>query len=116
MITTRSQVLKLCLSLPSVYEDYPFDDTNWTAVRHIENKKVFAMIFQRSDKIWVNLKADPRMADLWRNTYNCIVPDYHMNKQHWISVILDGTLTHQEIMTLICDSYKLTLPKPKKQK
>lgn len=46
-MTTRNEAVAACLSLPFSYEDYPFDDPNWTAIRHRENRKIFALIFQR---------------------------------------------------------------------
>lgn len=112
-MTTREEAVKACLALPFAYEDYPFDDGNWTAVRHRENKKIFALIFQREGRIWLNLKAEPMRGEFWRQVYPAVVPAYHMNKQHWISVILDGSMTEAEIEQLIRDSYALTAPKRK---
>ena len=49
-----------------------------------------------------------------KNVFPAIVPAYHMNKEHWISVILDGTMSDDEIIPLIEDSFLLTMPKKNK--
>lgn len=110
-MTTREDAIQACLSLPFVYEDYPFHDPNWTVMRHRENQKLFAAIYQREGRIWMNLKAEPLAGDLWRQLYPAVVPAYHMNKKHWISVILDGSLDDGIIRRLIQDSFALTAPK-----
>lgn len=115
-ITTRRQAIDVCMEFPGVYEDYPFDDGNWTAMRHGANKKIFAMIFEREGHIWLNLKAEPSWGDFWRGCYSAVVPAYHMNKEHWISVILDGSMKREEITRLITDSFDLTAPKTRKKR
>ncbi|MBR2490572.1 MAG: MmcQ/YjbR family DNA-binding protein [Ruminiclostridium sp.] len=110
---TRKEVVAACLEFPFAYEDYPFDDHNWTVMRHQGNKKIFAAIFQREGRIWINVKAEPLAGDFWRRAYPAVIPAYHMNKTHWVSMILDGTMTEQDILRLIRDSYDLTAPKRK---
>ena len=105
---TREEALRACLRLPGAYEDYPFDDLNWTAVRHGSNHKIFALIFSRDGRIWINLKAEPLKADFLRDAFSAVLPGYHMNKRHWISVILDGSMEDGDICALIGDSYRLT--------
>lgn len=46
----RKQLIDYCLTLPGAYEDYPFDDFNWTVMRHGYNKKTFALIFELDGK------------------------------------------------------------------
>lgn len=113
-MTTRQEAIDACLVLPDAYEDYPFDDANWTVMRHRTNRKIFAAIFEREGRIWMNLKAEPSWGDFWKSVYPAVVPAYHMNKLHWISVILDGSMTDGEILSLIDDSYRLTAPKPRR--
>jgi predicted DNA-binding protein (MmcQ/YjbR family) len=81
-------------------------------IRHRENKKVFAWIFDKDGHVWINLKTDPEWRDFWRQTYASVLPAYHLNKEHWTSVILDGTVPDKDIKRLIGESYDLT----KKQK
>ena len=66
---TREEAIAACMRLAGVYEDYPFDDFNWTVMRHEGSRKMFAAIFQREGNIWLNLKAEPLRADLWRSVY-----------------------------------------------
>ena len=68
---------------------------------------MFAAIFERYGKIWVNVKCEPSLSELFRNTYDSVIPAYHMNKTHWNSIILDGTVPDSEIENMIIDSLKL---------
>lgn len=114
---TRKEVIESCLRFEDAYEDYPFHDPNWTVMRHKSNNKMFAAICERLGHIWISLKAEPMTGDFWKSVFPAVVPAYHMNKEHWISVILDGSMTDDEINPLIEDSFLLTAPKkPKKNK
>lgn len=110
---TRQEAISACMALPFAVEDYPFHDDNWTVMRHLGNGKIFAMIFSREDRIWINVKVDPAKGDLWRSAFSAVVPAYHMNKQHWVSIILDGTMEEADILMLLSDSHALTAPKRK---
>lgn len=103
----KKQIIGYCLSLHDVYEDYPFDET-WTVMRHRQNRKCFAFIFERAGNIWINLKCDPEWRDMWIGAHASIVQAYHMNKTHWISVILDGTVPEEVLRELVETSYALT--------
>ena len=54
---SRAEVIALCQRLPDSYEDYPFDDPNWTVMRHKSNHKAYAFIFERQGHLWINVKA-----------------------------------------------------------
>lgn len=108
---TRKEVIKYCSSLLNVFEDYPFHDPNWTVMRHKGNKKIFAWIFEREGKIWVNVKCDPEWRDFFRKAFPSVIPGYHLNKNHWNSIILDGTIPVKEIKRMIGESYDLTKSK-----
>ncbi|MGI6070575.1 MAG: MmcQ/YjbR family DNA-binding protein [Blautia sp.] len=103
----RQELIGECLRLPDTYEDYPFHDPNWTVIRCRKNKKVFAWIFEREGNIWINLKTDPQWRDFWRDTYASIVPAYHLNKEHWNSLIMDGTIPMDTVRRMIQESYDL---------
>lgn len=107
---TWREAIDACLTLPFAYEDYPFGE-EWAVMRHRENDKSFALIFQRQGNVWMNVKAEPMKGDFWRQVFPAVVPAYHMNKKHWVSVILDGSMTDDQVMTLIQDSFDLTAPK-----
>ena len=107
----RAEAIDYCLNLENTYEDYPFRDKNWTLIRHKQNKKVFAWIFEKDDYIWINVKCEPDLLDFWRQIYPSVVPAYHLNKDHWNSIILDGTIPEKEIYEMIMQSYILTKAK-----
>lgn len=113
---TRAEVIALCIKLPEVYEDYPFRDNNWTLMRHKKNKKAFAWIYEREGNIWVNVKCNPEWRDFFRDAYASVMPAYHQNKEHWNSIILDGTIPQRDVERMIEESYDLTKPKAKKNK
>lgn len=84
---TRKELIEYCLSLPFAYEDYPFDtgdahsdDGLWAVVRHSTNKKGFAHIYKRNEKLCINLKSNPFEADFLRQLYRDVTPGWHMNK------------------------------------
>lgn len=107
IMLTRKEAIEYCLTFNGVYEDYPFDDANWTVMRRRDTKRGFAWIFERQGHIWINLKADPGWGDFYRQQYASVIPAYHMNKLHWNSVILDGSVPENEIRQMITDSYAL---------
>ena len=111
----RQEVIDCCLRYKNVYEDYPFSDPNWTCMRHLENKKVFAWIYERQGHIWVNVKGSRGWLDFFREKYDSVVPGYHLSKEHWNSMILDGTIALEDIYAMIQESYDLTLPKKYRQ-
>lgn len=104
---TRKEVIQYSKSLSDTYEDYPFHDDNWTVMRCKKNKKSFVYIYEKNDCIWINVKCDPEWVEFWRNAYTSVVPAYHMNKKHWNSIILDGTVPGKEIKRMIAESYDL---------
>lgn len=105
---TREEAIAFCLTLKDVYEDYPFLDPNWTVIRHRANRKVFAWIYEKDGRIWINVKCDPQWRDFFRSAFPSVVPGYHLNKEHWNSIILDGTVPDKEIKKMIGESYELT--------
>ncbi|MCI8497092.1 MAG: MmcQ/YjbR family DNA-binding protein [Clostridiales bacterium] len=107
----RRQLTDLCLTLPDAFEDYPFEDENWTVVRHRSNRKLFAMVYERDGKLYLNLKCDPMQADLLRSSFAGITPGYHMNKTHWNTVDPNSDVPLSEIQRMIRLSYDLTMPK-----
>ena len=111
---TRKEAVDFCLTIKDAYEDYPFDDFNWTIMRHKENKKMFAAIFEHQGNIWINVKCEPGLAELLRCAYNSVIPAYHMNKKHWNSIILNGSVPDAEIKNMISDSFDLVKPKRRK--
>lgn len=113
-MTTRKSIVDYCLTFQDACEDYPFHDGNWTVMRHKSNRKGFVFLYERDGLLWVNVKCSPEWIDFWRNAFSSVVPAYHMNKSHWNSIILDGTIPDEEIQNMIAESFRLTMPKIKK--
>lgn len=116
----RKNLIEYCLRLPGAYEDYPFDDDPsspgaWTVMRHRENRKSFALIFEHDGALNLNLKCDPAEADFLRGIYRSVIPAYHMNKEHWIGVLLDGGVPEEVLYAWIDASYRCTIPKRKRK-
>ncbi len=121
----RGEVLKYAFEQYGTEPEYPWDSLSDAAVlRHASGGKWYGLImsvpknkFGFSDDTPVdvlNLKCDPVMSGSIRLN-DGIFPAYHMNKQHWISVLLDGTVEIGLIQMLIDESYSLTAPKIKKK-
>lgn len=112
----RKEVIAFCNTFFEVYRDEPFHDPNWTVMRHKANQKVFAWIFEKDGYMWVNVKCNPEWRDFWRSVYQSVLPGYHLNKEHWNSIILDGTVKEEDVKQMIEESYYLTKPKKPKKK
>lgn len=109
-MTERKQAIEQCLLFADVYEDYPFDD-NWTAMRHKDNKKTFAFIYRYKNQMRINLKVRLETGFYLRQRYQSVTEAYHMNKLHWVTVVLDDSVPDSEIATWLKDSYELTATK-----
>ncbi|MCR4611620.1 MAG: methylated-DNA--[protein]-cysteine S-methyltransferase [Lachnospiraceae bacterium] len=114
-MTTREQVIKYGLTFPRTYKDAPFHDTNWQLIRYKDNKKAFLWIYERGGYVNINVKVDPDKAFFWRDIYESVTPGYHQNKEHWNTVILDGTVPDGDIETMIAESYDLISYSPSKR-
>jgi len=111
---TKQALIDYCLTYPAVYEDYPFDETV-ALIRHSGNKKMFALIDHLNGRLQTTLKCDPMKSDILRNHFESVIPGYHMNKQHWNTVYIDGDVPMDELQDMIQHSYDLTKPKQKKR-
>ena len=106
-MTKRQDVLDFGMTLADVYTDAPFHDDNWILLRYKKNKKAFAWTYEKDGFMWVNIKVDPEWRDLWRNTYEAVIPGYHQNKEHWNSIRLDDSIPDEEVKRMIAESYDL---------
>ena len=109
---TREEALAYALSFPKTYQEAPFHDNNWQLVRVEGSKKVFLWTYEREGYINLIVKADPQWSDFWRSTYASVIPGWHQNKDHWNTIILDGTVPEQEIQRMIAESYDLVTDSP----
>ena len=112
---TREEALKYGLSFPDTYQDAPFSDLNWQLVRFKGNGKAFLWTYEKSGFINLNVKADPFRALYWRKTYESVTPGYHQNKDHWNTIILDGSIPDRDIKTMIAESYEIISYSPAKR-
>jgi predicted DNA-binding protein (MmcQ/YjbR family) len=92
-----------CISKKDVTESFPFGDD--TLVFKTDGK-IFALVNLEGDQS-VNLKCDPALAIELRERYPSVIPGYHMNKKHWNTIILDGTVSDKEVFSWIDHSYEL---------
>lgn len=112
---TRSEALTYGLSFPDTYSDIPFHDPNWQLVRCKTNKKAFLWTYEKDGYVNLNVKVDPERAYLWRSMYKSVIPGYHQNKDHWNTIILDGSIPENGIKTMIAESYELVSDSPSKR-
>ncbi len=89
-------------------EDFPFGPD--AAVYRVYGK-IFAIVGEENGIQRINLKCDPVEAEQLRMVFDAIIPGYHMNKKHWNTVILNGTVPQSEIKRMIDNSYALVLKK-----
>ena len=100
-----------CLNKKGANESFPFDET--TLVIKVLDK-MFALTDLESE-LSVNLKCNPEKAVILREKYNAVKPGFHMNKKHWNTVIIDGTISESLIKEWIDDSYDLVVSKMTKK-
>ena len=112
---TREEALTYGLSFPDTYREAPFHDPNWQLVRVKKSKKAFLWTYEKGGYINLNLKVDPQWRDLWRKTYKSVLPAYHQNKEHWNTVVLDGSIPDDVIKRMIAESYDLVTDSPTKR-
>ncbi len=112
---TRKEALEYGLSFPDTYIDTPFHDANWQLVRYRGNKKAFLWTYEKDGNVNLNVKVDPERAYLWRDMYKSVLPGYHQNKDHWNTIILDGSIPKKDIKTMVEESYDLVSDCPTKR-
>lgn len=94
-----------CISKKGVTESFPFDEV--TLVFKVMNK-MYALTNLDGD-LTINLKCDPERAILLREQYSVVIPGYHMNKKHWNTVVIDGTINNNLLREWIDHSYNLVV-------
>lgn len=112
---TRKEATEYGLSFPQTYLDTPFKDTNWQLVRVKGSKKAFLWIYEKDGFINLNVKVYPQWRDFWRQTYEAVIPGYHQNKEHWNTIILDGTISDKDIKRMIGESFDIITDSPTKR-
>ncbi|MCC6613585.1 MAG: MmcQ/YjbR family DNA-binding protein [Anaerolineae bacterium] len=98
---TRNQLRDRCLGHPGAIEDFPFGDD--VAVYKVGGKMFALLPFAKPPTI--SLKCEPTLAKILRDTYPGVQPGYHLNKRHWNTVTVDGSIPSDEIVDMIEHSY-----------
>lgn len=108
-------ICEYCLQKSGVTQHFPFDEQ--TLVFKVADK-MFLLTNINQHPLSLNLKCSPQYALTLRQKYECISPGYHMNKKHWNTIIINGTLSTPFLIQLINHSYDLVvsgLPKKVQQ-
>lgn len=105
-------VREYVLGKPSVTEGFPFGDS---VIVYKVNDKMFLLLPLDTQPLQFNVKCDPDKAIELREEYpDAVLPGYHMNKKHWNTVIVNGSLSNKQLLAMIDESYKLVFGKKKK--
>ena len=100
-----------CLSKPGSEETLPFGPDNLV---YKVNGKIFLITGLDQEQLSFNVKCDPDLAIELREKYPCVMPGYHMNKKHWNTVIVDGSVSMKQLKHWIDHSYELVAGRNKK--
>jgi predicted DNA-binding protein (MmcQ/YjbR family) len=95
-----------CLSFAGSEETFPFGPEN--SVFKVRGK-IFALSRLGADQLRVSLKCEPALAEELRESHAAVIPGYHLNKRHWNTVIIDGSLPEHMLKDMIEDSYDLVV-------
>ena len=101
-----------CLSKSEVEETQPFGPDNLV---YKINGKMFLLAALDEDPLHFNVKCDPEKALELREEYSCVLPGYHMNKKHWNTIVVDGSVPVKQLKEWIDNSYDLVVGKGKKK-
>jgi predicted DNA-binding protein (MmcQ/YjbR family) len=101
---TAAELRNLCLSFPGAMETFPFGPEN--SVFKVAGK-IFALSRLSADPLAVSLKCEPALADQLREAHAAVRPGYHLNKRHWNTIVIDGSLPDATIREMVEDSYDL---------
>jgi predicted DNA-binding protein (MmcQ/YjbR family) len=99
------------MNLHYVESSQPFGPDN--IVYKVHNK-MFLLVDLDSHPTSINVKCNPDLAIALREEYECILPGYHMNKKHWNTIKIDGSVSTKKMKEMIMHSYKLVCASKKK--
>lgn len=97
-----------CLSKKGAYEDYPFGPE--PRVIKVASK-MFALMSEKDGTLQISLKCEPFLAESLRQQYASVQPGYHLNKTHWNTITVDGSIINQELLQMIDHSYDVVVQK-----
>jgi predicted DNA-binding protein (MmcQ/YjbR family) len=97
-----------CLSFNGAEETFPFGPE--TSVFKVGGK-MFALSQLDAESLRVSVKCEPGLAEALRAAHAAVIPGYHLNKRHWNTVIIDGSMPDEAIVDMIEDSYDVVVSK-----
>ena len=100
-----------CLQKENVTEGFPFGET---VLVFKVNDKMFCLLALDETPLTFNVKCDAEKIEDLRAEYSSVLPGYHMNKKHWNTVVVDGSISNKMLQTFIDLSYNLVANKSKK--
>jgi predicted DNA-binding protein (MmcQ/YjbR family) len=103
---TPEQLHTLCLSFPGAQETFPF--SAGTSVFKVADR-MFALSRLSETPLQVSLKCEPGLAEQLRALHAAVTAGYHLNKRHWNTVTLDGSLSEETVADMVEDSYDLVV-------
>jgi predicted DNA-binding protein (MmcQ/YjbR family) len=103
---TPQELRDHCLAFPGAEETFPFGPN--TSVFKVDGK-VFALSRLDEDPLRVSVKCEPGLAEQLRAAHAAVFPGYHLNKRHWNTIVLDGSLPDTHIADMVEDSYDLVV-------
>ena len=104
-------IREYCLLKPGAEETLPFGPD---VIVFKVNNKAFLLLPLDAEDLRFNVKCDPELALELREQFTCVVPGYHMNKKHWNTIVVDGSVAYKQIKEWIDHSYELVKGKIKK--
>ena len=112
---TARRLREQCLGLPGASEEFPFGDE--VSVFKVGGKMFALCSLDAEPPLQLSVKCDPELAVQLRSAYEAIGPGYHLNKRHWNTITLDGSVPDEMVADLVGGSYDLvvaSLPKARR--
>lgn len=106
---TLKEINDFLLDFEGAYLDFPFGEES--SVYKNRDGKIFAIVAHETKPLRISLKCDPLLAEKLRDTYESVMPGYHLNKKHWNTIVLSGQVEDDELKGLMHLSYNLASDK-----
>lgn len=107
---THQELEQVLLGYDNTFLDFPFGEDVYVykvGDKEAKEGKIFAIIAGGSKPVRISLKCDPQLAESLRETYESVMPGYHLNKKHWNTIVCSGQLGQDELLDLVRLSYRL---------
>ena len=109
-LVTPADLRDFCLSLEQATETFPFGEET-SVFKTSGNGKIFALSAMTDAPLTVSLKVDPEDSIALRAEFPQITPGYHLNKRHWITILINGAVPDDLVEDLLRGSHDLVRPK-----